>query len=41
LIKRLLGDFLADQVDQGWVDSDEAIHIARQWLHDSAESLYK
>ena len=41
LIKRLLGDFLADQVDQGWVDSDEAMHIARQWLHDSAESLYK
>jgi hypothetical protein len=41
LIKRLLGDFLADQVDQGWVDSEGALLVAQNWLHDSAETLYK
>ena len=40
LIKRLLGDYLTDQVDQGWIDSGGALHVARQWLHDSACSLY-
>jgi hypothetical protein len=41
LIKRLLADYLQDQVDQGWIDRDGAIKIGRDWLHDSAEALYE
>jgi glucuronate isomerase len=36
LIKRLVSDYLFDQVDQGWIDPNGALRVARDWLHDSA-----
>ena len=41
LIKRLLGDFLYEQIESGWIDAEGAITVARQWLHDSAATLYE
>lgn len=41
LIKRLLADYLQDQVDQGWINRDGALKTGRNWLHDSAEALYE
>ncbi len=41
LIKRLLADYLQDQVDQGWISRDGALKTGRNWLHNSAEALYE
>lgn len=40
LVKRLLADFLARQVEGGWLDGDAALYTARCWLHDSAAQVY-
>ncbi len=40
LIRRLMSAFLFEQVQQGWVDEEEALRCAREWLHDSAARLY-
>jgi glucuronate isomerase len=40
LIKRLMADYLSDQVAQGWLDAPGALRVARDWLHDSAAALY-
>ncbi len=41
LVKRLLAEFLSEQVHRGWLDHEAAIHTARQWLHDAAARLYR
>jgi glucuronate isomerase len=40
LVKRLLADFLFDQIDLGWIDRDAALWVAREWLHDAAARRY-
>ncbi len=39
LVKVLLADFLASQVDAGWLGRDDALWVARTWLHDAAAEL--
>jgi len=39
LVKVLLADFLAEQVDAGWLSRDDAVWVARVWLHDAAAGL--
>jgi len=39
-VKRLLAEFLCDQVRRGWLDEPAALAAARWWLHDTAEGLY-
>ena len=41
LVKRLLADFLHDQVVRGWLDHPTALHVAREWLHDAPARLYR
>ena len=41
LIKKLVADYLYDQIQDGWVDAEGAISIASSWLHDSAADLYR
>lgn len=40
LIKKLVADYLYEQVQAGWVDRNEALRIAREWLYESAASRY-
>jgi len=40
LVKRLLADFLFDQIENGWTDRDTALWVAREWLHDAAARRY-
>ena len=40
LVKRLLAEYLWDQVSRGWLDTEAALYTARMWLHDSAQPLY-
>ena len=40
LVKRLLADFLADQIARGWLDRATALGVAREWLHDAPARLY-
>ncbi len=40
LVKRLLADFLHDQIEYGWLDHDMALWVAREWLHDAAARRY-
>ena len=40
LVKRLLTEFLWDQVERGWLDQDTALYVASEWLHDAAARLY-
>ena len=40
LVKRLLAEFLCDQVERGWQDSDTAMYVGREWLHDAAARVY-
>ncbi len=35
LVKTLLADFLAAQLDAGWLTWDDALWVAREWLHDA------
>jgi len=41
LVKRLLAEFLHGQVARGWLGREEALAVAREWLHDAAERLYR
>ena len=40
LVKRLVADFLYDQIALGWIDEETALEVARCWLHDSGADLY-
>lgn len=40
LVKNLLADFMGDQVARGWINEADALWVAREWLHDSAERRY-
>jgi len=40
LVKWVLADFLCDQVDRGWLSEDDALWVAREWLHDAAARRY-
>ncbi len=40
LVKWLLADFLYQQVTQGWVSQEDALWVAREWLHDAAARRY-
>jgi hypothetical protein len=40
VVKRLMAQFLYEQVQLGWCDQDLALATARQWLHDSAAGRY-
>jgi len=40
LVKRLLADFLYEQVQGGWIDRADALWVAREWLHDAAARRY-
>jgi len=39
LVKRLLADFLADQLRRGRLDEAIALHVGRQWLHETARRV--
>jgi len=41
VVKRLLAEFLSDQLERGWLDQDTALYVAREWLHDAAARLYR
>jgi hypothetical protein len=40
LIKQLLADFLAEEVERGLLDRDEALRVAGEWLHGAASRRY-
>ena len=40
LVKWLLADFMRRQVRQGWLTQDDALWVAREWLHDAAARRY-
>jgi len=40
LVKRLLADVLFDQVRAEAINEDDALWVAREWLHDAAERRY-
>jgi glucuronate isomerase len=40
VVKRLMAQYLFEQVQQGWCAVARALATARQWLHDSAASRY-
>lgn len=40
LVKRLLADFMYDQIAGGWVGREDALWVAREWLHDAAARRY-
>jgi glucuronate isomerase len=40
LVKVLLADFLAKQVDAEWLSFDDALWVAQEWLHDSPARLH-
>ena len=39
-IKTLLAQFLEQRCQQGWLESAEALRVAREWLHDAAARRY-
>ena len=40
VVKRLLAEFLCEQVERGWLDRETALYVAREWLYDAADRLY-
>ncbi len=40
LVKHLLAEFLCEQVRAGWLSEEDAMWVAREWLHDAASRLY-
>ena len=40
LIKKLAGDFLSSKVDEGFVNFEDALEIARDWLYAAPAQLY-
>lgn len=41
MVKWLLADFLYDQTNHGWLTEDEALWVAREWLHDAPSRRYE
>ena len=41
LVKRLLAEFLYDQIERGWIDREVALYTAKCWLYDTASSVYE
>jgi hypothetical protein len=41
VVKRLLAEFLCDQVKRGWLDEEAALYVAKEWLHDAPARLYE
>ncbi|TVY06937.1 glucuronate isomerase [Paenibacillus cremeus] len=41
LVKRLLGEFLYERIQSGWIDRELAIEVAKAWLYDSAAERYR
>jgi len=39
-IKTILAQFLHDRWQRGWLDEEEALRVAREWLHDAAARRY-
>jgi hypothetical protein len=40
LVKHLLAEFLYDQIERGWLDTDLALEVASNWLYGTAADLY-
>lgn len=40
LVKQLLADFLHGHVKRGWLSKEDALWVAREWLHDAAARRY-
>ena len=40
LIKRIIADYLYKQSEEGWINEDEALRVAQEWLYESAEINY-
>jgi glucuronate isomerase len=40
VVKRLMAQFLFEQIQLGWIDQAEALRTARHWLHDAAATRY-
>lgn len=41
LVKKLLAQFLAQQIEAGWLDKETALFVAKGWLYDSAAARYR
>ena len=41
IIKRLMADFLYDQIEAEWIDGEDALRVAREWLYDAPAELYQ
>ena len=39
LVKQLLGEFLWNQIDAGWIDEEAALYTAKSWLYDTPARL--
>ncbi|HHV97514.1 MAG TPA: glucuronate isomerase [Clostridiaceae bacterium] len=40
VVKKVLAEFLAEQVEQGWIDEDTALLTARYWLYEVPLNLF-
>jgi glucuronate isomerase len=40
LVKKLLAEFLNEQVRNGWIDREQAIYTAKTWLYDAPAAYY-
>jgi len=40
LVKQILTQFFWNQIQQGWLNAEDALWTARWWLHDTAANLY-
>jgi hypothetical protein len=40
LVKRLLAEVLAEQVQRGWLGREDALWVAREWLHEAPARRY-
>lgn len=39
-IKTILSEFLSERIARGWLSREEALRVAREWLHDAAARRY-
>jgi len=40
MVKKLIGEFLYQQIQSGWIDYETAVQVAKGWLYDSAAARY-
>jgi glucuronate isomerase len=40
LVKELLADFLFEEVSLGYISEEDALWVAREWLHDAPARRY-